>query len=444
MKIKKPNIVLIITHDSGCHFGCYGVPTVNTPNIDNLASEGILLTNMYATSSICSPSRASLLSGQWPQNNGVVGLASYPYNWDFTNPKRHLSHICRNSGYKTMLFGMHHDMLDSSKMGDLVDPCPISEKEESRFAVRTAKAFAKFIKKESTSFQKPFYAQIGFFETHTPFSFGGVQPDNSKGVWIPPYVEENSGKYLFKKHSGQKVDPFDKISMQNYISAMQGSFKCADEAVGIILNALRENNLEENTIIIFTTDHGVELPRAKWTMYDAGIKIAFIIKWHAAGIKGGKKIDHLLSNVDFLPTLAELADLKINHKMDGKSFLNLLTGKSSKPIRDTVYSLFVNEELYCARTNRYKLIRFFQEGSEYDNNGNAVLRRFVQLYDLLNDPLEMHDLANNPAYADVRKDMDSRLFKWMKSVKDPILKGPIPTPFYKNAMHDFLKEKYIK
>jgi len=104
----------------------------------------------------------------------------------------------------------------------------------------------------------------------------------------------------------------------------------------------------------------------------------------------------------------------------------------------------VNEELYCARTNRYKLIRFFQEGSEYDNNGNAVLRRFVQLYDLLNDPLEMHDLANNPAYADVRKDMDSRLFKWMKSVKDPILKGPIPTPFYKNAMHDFLKEKYIK
>jgi len=333
-------------------------------------------------------------------------------------------------------------MLDASKMGfDLVNPDPVPEKAESRFAIRTAITFEKFLKKQSSRQRKPFYAQIGFFETHTPFEHGGIKPDKLKGTWVPPYVEKNDGKHMFTVHSGRKVNPFDRTSLESYISMLQGSVKCADEAVGIITKALRTRKLENNTIIIFTTDHGVELPRAKWTMYDAGINIAFIMKWIDGNISGGKKINHLLGNVDFLPTIAELAGLKVKHRLDGKSFAGIATGKSSKPLRNEVFSLFVNEELYCVRTEKYKLIRFFQEGFEYDNEGKRILRRPVQLYDLANDPLELNDLSADPAYARVKSGLDSKLWKWMKAVKDPALKGPIPTPFYRRAMKDFSKGK---
>lgn len=438
---RRPNIVVITTHDSGCHFGCYGVPTVRTPNIDALAADGVRLTQMFATSSICSPSRASLLSGQWPQRNGVVGLASEPYNWDFVDPRRHLSHVLRDAGYRTAMFGMHHDMLDESRMGfDLRDPgAPPPSEADPRFAICTADTFRRFLDQGGGAREAaPFYAQIGFFETHTPFGYGGVEPDAARGVWIPPYVEESAGKHFFKRHSGQPVDPFDPESLRRYVAALQGSVRCADEAVGIVLQALKDHRLESDTLVLFNTDHGVELPRAKWTMYDAGIRVAFIVRWPGGGVSGGREYAGLQSNVDFLPTLAELAELPVQHSLDGVSFAPALRGVAAPASgRDTVFSLFVNEELYAARTERYKLIRFFQEGFEFNAEGQGMLRRRVQLYDLAQDPLELRDVSADPAYAPVLADMDRRLWRWMEDLDDPLLRGPVPTPYYRRAFAEF-------
>lgn len=437
---RRPNVVVITTHDSGCHFDCYGVPTVCSPNIDALAADGVRFTRMFASSSICSPSRASLMSGQWPQRNGVVGLASEPYNWDFIDPRRHLSHVLRDAGYRTALFGMHHDMLDGSRMGfDRVDPgAPSSGKGDPRYAIRTAQTFQKFLDQGGAGAGQPFYAQIGFFETHTPFGHGGVEPDDSKGVLIPPFAEEPAGKHMFKSHSGQPVNPFDPDSLRRFAAGLQGSVRCADEGVGIVLRALKARGLEANTLVLFNTDHGPELPRAKWTMYDAGIRVAFIMRWPAGDIRGGRICDALLSNVDFLPTLAELTGLPVRHALDGVSFAAALGGAATTtPPRDTVFSLFVNEELYAARTERYKLIRFFQEGFEFDADGKRILRRPVRLYDLAADPLELHDLAADPAHADALADMNTRLWKWLEAADDPVLRGPVPTPYYRKAMADF-------
>jgi arylsulfatase A-like enzyme len=437
---RKPNIVVITTHDSGCHFGCYGVPTVQTPNIDGLAADGVRLTQMFATSSICSPSRASLLSGQWPQQNGVVGLASEPYNWDFVDPCRHLSHVLRDAGYRTAMFGMHHDMLDGTRMGfDLHDPgAPSAGEGSPQFAIRTAETFRNFLAQGGAGDPQPFYAQIGFFETHTPFNHGGVAPDDSQGVWIPPYVDEPAGKHLFKRHSGQPVDPFDPDSLHRFVAALQGSVRCADEGVGIVLQALKKHGLESDTLVLFNTDHGVELPRAKWTMYDAGIRVAFIVRWPAGGVSGGRVCSGLQSNIDFLPTLVELTGLPVRHALDGVSFAAGLRGEPAPQSgRDAIFALFANEELYAARTDRYKLIRFFQEGFEFNAEGQGMLRRPVQLYDLANDPLELKDVSADPAYAAALADMNRRLWTWMEELDDPVLRGPIPTPFYRKAIADY-------
>lgn len=394
---------------------------------------------MFAASSICSPSRAALLTGQWPQRNGVVGLASAPYSWDLADARRHLSHVLREAGYETALFGMHHDAIDTASLGfDAVDPDALPEGQQSpRFGVRTAGAFSSFLRRRGAR-SRPFYAQIGFFETHTPFNHGGIEPDEAKGVWVPPFVEEPEGQHLFRLHSGQPVDPFDAASMRRYVAALQGSVRCADDGVGIALDALRACGLERNTLVLFNTDHGLELPRAKWTLHDAGLRVAFILRWPGGGIGGGRTCDALHSNVDFVPTLADLTGLPVRHPLDGVSFAPSLRGAPPHaPMRDAVFALFVNEELYGARTVRYKLIRSFQEGFDFDAQGRRRLRKPVRLFDLAADPLELRDVSDDPAYAAALSDMNARLWSWLESVDDPILRGPIPTPFYRRATADY-------
>src|SRR5690606_30971152 len=117
--------------------------------------------------------------------------------------------------------------------------------------------------------EQPFYAQIGFFETHRPHRFGGVEPDDSKGVFVPPYVAR------------------DATAVAEF-ALQQGSVRRADEAVGIIMRALADTGLDGNTIVVFTVDHGVEFPRAKGFAYEAGIEIAFIVRWPENGIRGGR------------------------------------------------------------------------------------------------------------------------------------------------------------
>ena len=146
-------------------------------------------------------------------------------------------------------------------------------------ALVVADALADFLSTDAVS-KTPFYAQVGFFETHRPHDFGDVEPDDSKGVDVPPYL----------------VD--DEISRRE-LALQQGAIRRVDAAVQIITDALRESGLEDDTLLVFTVDHGIEFPRAKWFCYDAGIGVALLMRWPGGGIEGGQACDHLLSNVDF-------------------------------------------------------------------------------------------------------------------------------------------------
>ena len=452
--MNRPNVVVITTHDSGRWFGCYGQPNAHTPNVDRLANDGVRLSQHYCASPICSASRAAMLTGCYPQTNGVLDLTFPPFDTTLNDPRQHLSHVLRDAGYHTNLFHFQHVTRDLSELA--YDQChaqqapPGVEGRKRPTAPETAEAFKAFLdqntrdqntrdqntrdqnaRQQTKGQTQPFYAEIGFFETHTPYNFGGVEPDDSHGVYVPPYLAD------------------DDAAREN-CAHLQGALRRVDDAVGIILDALDAHDLARNTIVVFCTDHGVELPRAKWFLYDAGIEAAMIWRWPAGGISGGRVCDWMTSNVDFMPTLLELIDARAAHAMEGVSYAGgLRADAEAQPAREAIFGYFQKGESRCVRTQRYKLIR------KYMSLNNAIKRHAgesagqkpmdvsdrrmrqvlspAELYDLHDDPLEANNLAEHPDYAEVSEQMHDRLWRWMESVRDPVLDGPVAVPYFQKS-----------
>jgi N-sulfoglucosamine sulfohydrolase len=434
METTRPNILLITTHDSGRHFGCYGVPTVRTPQIDALAADGLLFERMFATAPICSPSRGCLLTGQYPQQNGLIGIAGGGWQWEFDDSRRHLSSVLRDAGYLTTMIGLQHETEEIERLGfedlsgygvnapgckakAMLPGWPAGGKGLS--AIEVADRTAAFLRRAGHE-PRPFFAQVGFFETHTPYAYAGCEPDETLGVWTPPYALRPGVPAWAHDLLRFQADP---AAASRHLAALQGSVSVVDTAVGRILAALRETGQEENTLLLFNTDHGVELPGAKWTLYDPGLGIAFILRWPAAGVTGGRRCPWLLSQVDFVPTLLELLHLPAPHPLDGRSFAAALRAphdnrQASTP-RDAIHACWVDGLNFMVRTERHKLIRNLYPVP--DSTGRQPPSH--ELYDLHLDPLERVDVAAEHAYAGVLREMTGRLEDWLRSVNDPGLGG---------------------
>lgn len=421
----RPNILLITCHDTGRHVGCYGVETVQTPAIDGLAADGYRFTNVFAASPVCSPSRGAMLTGRYPQSNGLIGLTQPPWGWSLHSGERHLSHILRDAGYHTALFGLQHEASDTARLGFAArygESSPSGGREPAR---EVASTVASFLERAPT-LQAPFFAQVGFFETHRPFDFGGATPDDGKGVFVPPYLVANE-------------------AARTQLAQLQGAIRQADAAVGTITSALERTGLAQDTIVIVTADHGIEFPRSKWFLYDPGIEVALVARWPGGGIAGGRTSDWLLSNVDLLPTLLELVGVPVPVGVQGRSFAGAFAVEAASPPRDAVFGLFTGgaNESRCVRTDRHKLIRTFTPRRRHEvpvDVANVAQRQpcpVVELFDLAQDPNEFTDVADDPAYAAVRGDLNARLWAWLEEVEDPILRGPMPTPTYRAAIAEY-------
>lgn len=414
----KPNILVIITHDTGRHFGCYGVPTVHTPAIDQLAAEGVLCANCFAAVPICCASRASMMTGRYPQSHGLLDLFFPPFGYEMHDGERHLSQLLREAGYQTHLFGIQHETGNVGRLGfDHVTAPKLPT------ADVVARHVAEFLRRAPA---RPFYAQVGFYETHSPFDFGGAQPDASRGVHVPPHLKP--------------TPPAIEL-----MAGIQGAIRQMDRAVAVIREALDGSGLADDTILVFTVDHGLEVPRAKWTLYDPGIEVALVARWPAGGVAGGRRCDWLLSNVDFAPTMLDLAGLSAPGNMQGRSFAAGLRDAHSLPIREKIFSLYEKTDSRCVRTRHHKLIRNARPfGAGYsslpvdvaDPSRNRATAP-VELYDLTSDPLEFRNVAEQPEYAAVRRDLSERLWRWLESVDDYILRGPPETPYYRQAFADY-------
>lgn len=435
----RPNILVITTHDSGRYFGCYGIDELRTPAIDALAADGVCFTRYFATVPICSASRATMLTGRYPQSHGLMDLVHPNAGWKLGDDERHLSHLLRGAGYGTHLFGMQHEAWDVDALAFDEVHAQFRSEGGRQFAGEVADEVVEFLTSPNATHAapaaqaardtSPFYAQVGFVETHTPFAREHIEPDDSNGVYIPPYVQPDE-------------------PMRQTMAEFQGMLRTVDDAVRTIVDALAASGKQDDTLIVFTTDHGIELPRSKWFLYDPGVEIALVMRWPGGGIDGGETCDHLLANVDFVPTVLELAGIEIPQNIEGVSFAANLADNATDAPRDAVFGMYQKFDIRSVRTNEYKLIQHFNFPTDYlelpvasDMQMQKRVIPMVELFDLRNDPNEFNNVSDDPAYADVRDELLDRLWRWLEDVDDPLLHGPVRTPSYEQAHGDYVAWK---
>ncbi len=439
-KAQRPNIVVFVSHDTGRHISPYGISTVKTPNAERLAGEGVLFENSFCTSPGCCPSRAGLFSGRSPHSAGMYGQAgalsdAFRFDPDVTHAAQHF----KNLGYETMLLGLAHEVAGSLCPGSYFDGIGFDILEPSQ-GVRAGSLDTKVpaILDKRTEMDKPFYLQIGTKETHTPYLTDGIEPFDELGVTIPEFSIFGDSKAVREEYA-----------------AIQGEVNRLDEGLGHVLDLLDERGLADNTIMVFTTDHGLDLTREKTTLYDRGIGVFLIMRFPGA-FEPGQSFDGLVSNIDVLPTLIEAAGGSPSDEIEGRSFFrNLTEGSENKRERlfaEKTYHGGTYDPMRCVRTERYKYIFNFESvrsqkinvtsesiKQEYRHILDNSPDRFDELYDLEADPQEANNLAEDPQWQEVRQGLAGELVRWMEETNDPLLEGPVGSGgFYKRL--DWLKE----
>ena len=415
---ERPNIVLITCHDLGQHLCCYGIPSVRTETIDGLAQSGVRFTTSFCTS----PSRAALATGRYPHNNGVMGLAHAHFGWQLGPDEWHLAALLAEGGYQTALFGLQHVTYNIEHLG-------FNEILPERPADAVAQNLEEFL--QSGNANSPFYFEVNFFEPHRPYDFGGVSPDYTNGVYVPGFLPENQ-------------------ECRDELAAMQGAIHKVDASIERLVAALKSAGQYDNTLILFTADHGIAFPRAKCTLYDPGIETALIMNWPASEF-GGQTRNELISNIDIAPTLLEAAELEIPDRIMGRSFWPLLTdgdyeGNEEIFAEKTFHGIY--DPVRCVRTQTHKLIVNFDGSHTPDVPGDIIVggtyqtmakdiartRTRFELYDLDADPWEKNNVAGNQEFSEIETDLKHRLFVWMQDTEDPLLEGPVPSPHYEMTL----------
>ncbi len=437
---KQPNIIFFTWHDAGRWFGCYGHDTVQTPNVDRLAAEGVRFTNFFSACAICSPSRAAMMTGTHCQKNGVMGLTNGPFDNRIYPHIPHMAARFKEMGYRTALFGVQHECAHEHVSEVLqvderyaTDPWPNAD--------LTASYMREWIQRQARQNEgEPFYAQVGTIDSHLNRFYSGSAPrpdepypplqDATRGIEIPGYLEGTEDDY-------------------ETVATLQGLLQRGDRLMGAILDSLEESGLAENTLVIMCVDHGVGLTRAKGTCYDPGSQVSWIMR-QPGTLPAGKTVDALCTQVDVLPTLWELLGEDVPEIADGTSLARHVLGQTSEPVNDAVHC-FMTESTRSIRTETHKLIRNFHPSPWSGRKGNSAVQfkqrlevtkptappectpsaewPAIECYDLREDPLEMHNLAGDSNHGDVVNDLDARLWEFLLAHNDFVLHEPVRTPW---------------
>lgn len=411
----RPNILYIHSHDTGRYISPYG-HAIPTPNLQGLAEEGALFRRAYCAAPTCSPSRAALLTGQSPHSAGMLGLANRGFQLrDF---RQHIIHTLKAGGYTAALAGIQHvnpawRANAASEVG--YDRVLTDQHSQAHTAA------VDFLRSQPS---EPFWLTVGFFETHREFP---LEHEVDPAYVLPPTPLPDT--------------PAVRQDMANYIAMAQ----ILDDKIGQVLRALDEGGLRDDTLVIYTTDHGLAFPGMKCSLTDHGIGVALIMR--GAGLfAGGRVIDAMVSHIDIFPTICDLLDIEAPDWLQGTSMLPLLAGETDT-IRDELFAEVSYHAAYepkrAVRSDRYKYIR------RYDQRGAPVLSNIddgfakselvaagfgerppapEQLYDTRLDPVERDNLISDAAYAPVLADMRARLDHWMRETDDPLLQGDVPAP----------------
>lgn len=416
-----PNIVLIHCHDLGDWLSVYGYRGVPDPNLSALAASGIVFENAFATAPLCTPARSSIFTGLQPHVNGLMGLSHD--GWRYLPGIRTLPEILREAGYTSALLGLQHEDVDARVLGyDEVHGLGFLPR-----ALEVARLTERWLT-ERTPSDQPYCAVIGMWEVHRPWPLEDYEPVDPASVTVPPYLPDNP-------HA--RAD----------ISAFSGAIKQMDEAVGRIIKAVDESPNGDETFIIFTTDHGAAFPRAKSTLYDSGVKVAFIVRpprsWD---VVPGKRTG-LASHLDVVPTLVELAGIDAtDRRLEGMSLLPALRyGDADNDERHLVFEKTYHDRydaIRAIRTKDFKYIRNLTDGPMLPlsadlelsatragmDNDHLKPRPAEELYALAADPWELSNRIDDPEMEAPRQRLAAELQRSMERTGDPVLTSVVPPP----------------
>lgn len=425
------NVVYINTHDSGRMLSPYGYD-IPTDNLKKLAEDSLVFTNAFCAGPTCSPSRAALLTGVFPHQNGMLGLAQRGFS--LYNPEKHLASFLKNHGYHTCLCGIQHEYgwyLDLEKQGLhnmgyeeilTTDSTPFKKEDLHIWDKNNADEVVKWL--DNYSDDKPFFLAYGMHSTHRPYPIEVADCIDERYI-VPPYPIKNNEE--------NRHDHAQYMTTANY----------ADQNIEKIIDALKRNNLYENSVIIFTTDHGLALPFNKCNLTDTGIGVSLIMRVPQA-VSNGKVTDSLVSQLDVFPTLCDLLSVKKPEYLVGKSFAEIFRDNKveiNKHIFAEINFHTSYEPVRCIRTDRYKYIKYYDKTWNKINLSNideSVPKTFLMknglkekikytegLFDLYYDPAERNNLVNDSAYEDILNEMRELLYKKQEETEDPILRGAL-------------------
>ncbi len=443
----RPNILFIMSDDHAVNsIGCYGkrlAGIAQTPNIDRIANEGMRLNNCFCTNSICVPSRASILTGKYSHKNGVYSLR------DAIDPnQQNVAKLLRDGGYQTAVIGKWHLKTDPSGFdywnvlpgqGKYHNPV-LKEKDKGQkeFEGYSADVIGNltldWLKQRDE--EKPFFLMCQFKAPHEPWGYAERYADYLKDTDIPepdslwedkshrsPGSEEYGftidtlvERFQWKNHqhegpiefSGLSDEEKRKKAYQIFVKFYLRACAGVDHNIGRLLEYMEENNLADNTVVIYTSDQGYFLGEhnyidKRW-MYEESMQMPFVVRYPKE-IDAGSTNDDLVINVDFPSLFLDYAGLETPDDMQGKSFRSILRGDTPEDWRDAVYYRYwmhVNRPAhYGIRTKRFKLLFFYGLPLDITGTQEEPSKPGMELYDLKNDPNELNNVYDDPAYEDV-------------------------------------------
>lgn len=426
------NLLYLHAHDLGRWIAPYGHP-VETPALSALARRAgtRLFRNAHSAAPTCSPSRAALLTGMAPHEAGMMGLMHRGFR--LRNSQHHLAAFLQEKGYETALAGIQHLQPSSDLRGYDRAFNPVkSETQEggidwTAWDEAVAEAAAGFLESigDGKGDGRPFFLDCGFWLPHRPFPEPEIDPDE---VLPAPGIPDT---------------PAHRRDMAAFLTAVKQMDRCC----GFVLDALDRSGLADETLVVFTTDHGPAFPFHKCRLTAAGTGVALMVNPPGDSENGSAAIDALVSQLDLFPTVCDyLGEPPPDWSLRGQSLRPLMEGETESG-RDAVFAEVTYhagyEPMRSIRTETHSLIRLFDDDlrpvpANIDDSppkeswllagGLARTREVVQLFDLQLDPLETKNLADDPEYAEIRTNLEARLAAWMRETDDPLLDGPVPLP----------------
>lgn len=421
-----PNILLITADDLGCLLSCYGEKRITTPKLDALAASGVRFANAYVAESSCSQSRAALLTGRWPHQNGQVGLAGLGFRMHPGQPT--LPAVLKAAGYRTGIIGKLHVEPAAAFPFDWM---PAKEKTAAlptrnvRWVAERSREF--FASAKATG--KPFFYYVNYFDPHIPLT---RETDQIAGLPEKPLTAADIQEPL---PMGAPPEVGDRLATARLLNAILR----LDAGMGLLLDELKAAGFADNTIVIFVGDNGTAMPRSKTWSYEVGVRVPMIVRWPGV-TKPGQTRSELVSLLDVMSTLLAGCGVKAPDTLVGTALQPLLRGEPGKNWREFLFTEenFHEPQMFHAqrsvRDARYKLLLNmvpFKPHSERRSDpvagewwGSVDLtppaQTPIELFDLQTDPGEARNLADDPAHAATRHRLEAALQRWREKRADPV------------------------